>query len=153
MQSIDRSISQPARQYRSRVQALRCTIAESRASIRSEIRQAQQHAVKNMQTRTTFSSESSLYTSATTTSERVEYRLGGRLVEIHIYSTKSHTYSTSTYYEAKNSSQFFWLAEWYVRSANMVDSSFRYPDETSTEKNNPSGRTHEVRMGQLRQLF
>ena len=76
-----------------------------------------------------------------------------RLVEIHIYSTKSHTYSTSTYYEAKNSSQFFWLAEWYVRSANMVDSSFRYPDETSTEKNNPSGRTHEVRMGQLRQLF
>ena len=23
-----------------------------------------------------------------------------------------HTYSTSTYYEAKNSSQFFWLAEW-----------------------------------------
>ena len=84
--------------------------------------------------------------SATTTSEKVEYRLGGRLVEIHIYSTKSHTYSTSTYYEAKNSSQFFWLAEWYVRSANMVDSSFRYPDETSTAKNNPSGRTHEVRM-------
>ena len=149
MQSIDRSISQPARQYSSRVQ----THSRVKSVDPSEIRQEGQHAVKNMQTRTTFSSESSLYTSATTTSERVEYRLGGRLVEIHIYSTKSHTYSTSTYYEAKNSSQFFWLAEWYVRSANMVDSSFRYSDETSTAKNNPSGRTHEVRMGQLRQLF
>ena len=47
--------------------------------------------------------------SATTTSEKVEYRLGGRLVEIH-------TYSTSTYYEAENSSQFFWLAEWFVQA-------------------------------------
>ena len=51
--------------------------------------------------------------SATTTSERVEYRLGGRLVEIH-------TYSTSTYHEVENSSQFFWLAEWFVQSANTL---------------------------------
>ena len=79
--------------------------------------------------------------------ERVEYRLGGRLVvEIHKYSTKS----TSTYYEAKNTSQFFWLAEWFVQSANMVDSSVRYPYGTNPdkEKQSPPGRTHEVRMGQ-----
>ena len=140
--AIDRS-DQPARHTGMGVPS------QARRSEFTELRSGrQQHAVQRMQTRTTVSSESSLYTSATTTSEKVEYRLGGRLVEIHIYSTKSHTYSTSTYYEAKNSSQFFWLAEWYVRSANMVDSSFRYPDETSTAKNNPSGRTHEVRMGQ-----
>eukprot|EP01047_Picozoa_sp_COSAG01_P096837 COSAG01_NODE_27260_length_690_cov_1.035533_1_plen_144_part_01 len=115
--AIDRSIDQSASQAHTVAEFRH--IAESRASIR--VRSGRRGSMQSRICKQERQSQVNPPCIQALLQHQKEWSIawGGAISRDSHTVQKTHTYSTSTYYEAKNSSQFFWLAEWFVRSANM----------------------------------